>query len=162
MRRSNRDPSDFIVDGKCAVEVTRPGQSIIVGSDNHSKGEEQARRPLTDRIEKIIEQLGATREIEEGVGISIAGTTSPCGYQIAGQWPLKYRMLATLLKPCDDSVVAGMHARHTDFSKHAGEILGIPFLPLCLECGICLDLQEFSHSRQSSSCQMYRMEKGFP
>ena len=54
--------------------------------------------------------------------------------------------LAPLLAPYDSNVVASLHARHFDFSKHAGEISGIRFPHLCLKCGICLDLEEFSHA----------------
>ena len=53
--------------------------------------------------------------------------------------------LAPLLKPYDDTVVFSMHSRHVDYEKHAGEISGLGFPHLCLECGVCLELAEFSY-----------------
>lgn len=57
IRRPCDDPPDFVVDG-CAVEVTRLNQRIVVGNDKQSIGEEEARKPLEDRIRKILDQLG--------------------------------------------------------------------------------------------------------
>ena len=146
IRRPNSDPPDFVVNGQFAVEVTRLSQRIIVGAEKHSKGEEQARKPLTDQIEKTIEQLGPPGN--EGMSWIIN-----CEYDFSVPLPNRKIVttqisaaLAPLLVPYDDSVVAGMHARYADFSKHTREILGIKFPHLCLECGICLDLKEFPHA----------------
>ena len=38
-----------------------------------------------------------------------------------------------------------MHSRHFDYDKHAGETSHLSFPHLCLDCGICLELVEFSH-----------------
>ena len=146
IQRSISDPPDFHVDGNIAVEVTRLSQEITAGPDTCSKAEEQARIPLTNQIEKVIKQLGPPGN--EGKSWIIN-----CEYDFSVPLP-KSRIvsaqisdaLAPLLKPYDPSVVAGMHARHFDFRKHAGEVSGIRFPHLCLECGICLDLEEFSHT----------------
>ena len=140
------DPPDFVVNGKFAVEVTRLSQRIIVGADKHSMGEEQARIPLRDQIEKAIAQLGPPGN--KGMSWIIN-----CEYDFSLPLPNRKTVtaqisaaLAPLLGPYDDSVVARMHARHADFSKHTGEILGIKFPHLCLKCGICLDLKEFPYT----------------
>ena len=139
------DPPDFVVGGTLAVEVTRLSQRMTVGTDNRSKGEEEARKPLTDQIAKTIEQLGPPGN--EGRSWVI-----DCEYDFSV--PLPNRKIVTaqisaalelLFKPYDDNVVAGMHSRYFDVDKHAGESYLMGFPHLCLECGICLDLGEFSH-----------------
>ena len=146
IRRPSSDPPDFVVAGKFAVEVTRLSQEIIVGADMHSRAEEQARIPLTNQIETTIEQLGPPGN--EGRSWIIN-----CEYDFSVPLPKPRKVsaqisdaLAPLLAPYDHKVVAGMHARHFDSKKHAGELAGIRFPHLCLECGICLDLEEFSHA----------------
>ena len=146
IRRPSSDPPDFVVDGKFAVEVTRLSQRIIVGADKHFSAEEQARIPLTKQIERIIGQLGPPGN--EGRSWIIN-----CEYDFSMPIPKPRKVsaqisdaLAPLLKPYDHRVVAGMHARHFDSKRHAREIAGISFPHLCLECGICLDLEEFSHA----------------
>ena len=145
IQKPDSDPPDFVVDGKLAVEVTRLNQRINGGSDNHSKGEEEARIPLTDHIKKTIEQLGSPGN--EGRSWNI-----DCEYDFSVPLPNCKTVttqisdaLEPLLKPYNDSVVKGMRARHFDSSRHAGESLGIASLHLCLKCGICLDLTEFSY-----------------
>ena len=146
IRRPSSDPPDFVVDGRLAVEVTRLSQEIIVGAGMRSRAEEQARIPLTIQIETTIEQLGPPGN--EGRSWIIN-----CEYDFSVPLPKPRKVsaqisdaLAPLLAPYDHKVVAGMRARHFDSNRHAGEIAGIRFPHLCLECGICLDLEEFSHA----------------
>ena len=146
IRRPRNDPPDFVVDGVYAVEVTRLNQRIVIGDDGRSVGEEEARKPLTDQIAKTIEQLGPPGN--EGRSWVI-----DCEYDFSVPLPNRKivsaqmsDVLAPLLRPYDDNVVAGMHSRHFDFDKHAGEISWMRFPHLCLECGICLELGEFSHA----------------
>ena len=145
IRRPCSDPPDFVVDGVCAVEVTRLNQRIVVGDDKRSAGEEQARKPLTDCIAKAIGQLGPPGN--EGCSWVI-----DCEYDFAEPLPTSKSVtrqiseaLAPLLQPYDENVIAAMHSRHFDYDKHAGEISHLSFPHLCLDCGICLDLVEFSH-----------------
>lgn len=58
VQRLSDDPPDFVVNGNCAVEVTRLSQRIGGGAMK-SKAEEEARKPLEDQIAKVIERLGA-------------------------------------------------------------------------------------------------------
>ena len=58
IQRPCSDPPDFLVNSHCAVEVTRLNQRITVGDDKFSKGEEEARKPLTRSVEKAIAELG--------------------------------------------------------------------------------------------------------
>lgn len=146
IRRPSSDPPDFVVDGKFAVEVTRLSQEIVVGASKYSMAEERARIPLTNQIEKTFKQLGSPGN--EGWSWIIH-----CEYDFSVSLPNPKSVsdqlsdaLAPLLTPYDTSVVTDMHARHFDPSKHAGEISGIKFPHLCLACGICLDLKEFSHT----------------
>ena len=145
IRRPCSDPPDFVIDGNCAVEVTRLNQRIIVGDDKHTKGEEEARIPLKDHIETILQKLG--RSGNDGKSWVI-----DCEYDFS-QPRLKLKIvtkqmkkaLAPLLRPYDDSVICSMHSRHLDKSKHAGEISLLRYPHICLDCGICLELAEFSH-----------------
>ncbi len=147
IRKQCNNPPDFVVDGKLAVEVTRLNQRINGGSDNHSKGEEEVRIPLTDQIKKTIEQLGSPGN--EGRSWNI-----DCEYDFSVRLPNRRTVktqisdaLEPLLKPYDDSVIKGMWARHFDSSRHAEQSLDeIGYPHLCLECGICLDLTEVPHS----------------
>ena len=145
IQRPCSDPPDFIADGKFAVEVTRLNKRILVGADQHSKGEEQIWKPLRDQIKRTIEQLGSPGN--EGRSWIIN-----CEYDPSIPLPDRKTVsdqisdaLSPLLKPYDDNVVTDMHSRHLDFDKHADEIpcMGVPHL--CLKCGICLELSEFSH-----------------
>ena len=145
IRRPCSDPPDFVVDGKYAVEVTRLNQRIVVGDEEYSRGEEEARKPLTDCIAKVIGQLGPPGN--EGRSWVI-----DCEYDFAEPLPTPKSVtrqvseaLAPLLKPYDDTVISGMHSRYLDYGKHAGEISYLSFPHLCLDCGICLELVEFSH-----------------
>ena len=145
VRRPCSDPPDFVVDGVCAVEVTRLNQRIAIGDAGRSIGEEQARKPLADHIEKTIDQLGPPGNEERSWVID-------CEYDFSVPLPNRKIIsaqisdaLTPLLKPYDDNVVAGMHSRHFDFDKHAGDIIWMRFPHLCLKCGICLELGEFSH-----------------
>ena len=145
IRRPCSDPPDFVVGETIAVEVTRLSQRIIVGTDKYSKGVEEARKPLTDRIVKTVGQLGPPGN--EGRSWVI-----DCEYDFSEPLPNRKIVsaqvsdaLTPLLKPYDNNVVAGMHSRHFDFDKHAGEASCMGFPHLCLECGICLEIGEFSH-----------------
>ena len=145
IQRPSDDPPDFVVDGDYAVEVTRLNQRIVVGDDKHSKGEEQARIPLTDCIEKIICKLGPPgNEGRSWVIDCEHDFTEPLPHQNVVSAEIS-EALAPLLKPYDDSVISGMHSRHLDYSKHAGEISHLGYPHICLESGICLGLGEFSH-----------------
>lgn len=145
IRRPCSDPPDFVVGGTLAVEVTRLSQRTFVGTDKRSKGEEEARQPLTDQITKTIEQLGPPGN--EGRSWLI-----DCEYDFSVPLPTRKEVsaqisdaLTPLLKSYDHDVVDGMLSRHFDVGKHAGEIPWLRFPHLCLECGICLELEEFSH-----------------
>ena len=146
IRRPRNDPPDFVVDGVYAVEVTRLNQRIVIGNEGISRGEEEARIPLTDCIAKAIGKLGPPGN--EGYSWVI-----DCEYDFSEPLPTPKLVtrqiseaLAPLLQPYDESVVSSIHSRYFNHDKHAGEIsyLGIPHL--CLDCGICLELGEFSHS----------------
>ena len=146
IRRPCNDPPDFVVDGVCAVEVTRLNQRIVIGDDTRSVGEEEARKPLTDCIERVIGQLGPPGN--EGCSWVI-----DCEYDFAEPLPTRRRVtrqiseaLAPLLKPYDWTVISGMHSKYFDHGKHGGEIPHLGFPHLCMECGICLELAEFSHA----------------
>ena len=145
IRRPCSDPPDFVIDSDYAVEVTRLNQRIPVGDDKHSRGEEEARKPLRDHLEEILGELGPPGNEGRSWGID-------CEYDFTDPLPSRKivtaqisEALAPLLKPYDDSVISGMHSRHLDYSKHAGEISYLEFPHLCLGCGICLELGESSH-----------------
>ena len=123
IRRPCSDPPDFVIDGNCAVEVTRLNQRRIVGDDKHTKGEEEERIPLTDQLKTILRNLG--RPGNDGISWVI-----DCEYDFSEPRPKPKivtdqisEALAPLLRPYDDSVICSMHSRHLDKSKHAGEIL---------------------------------------
>ena len=146
IRRPSDDPPDFVVDGHYAVEVTRLNQRIVVGDNKRSKGEEQARIPLTNCIEEIVCKLGPPGN--EGRSWVI-----DCEYDFSEPLPHQNvvtaqisEALAPLLKLYDDRVISGIHSRHLDYSKHADELEYLNYPHLCLPCGICLELGEFSHS----------------
>ena len=145
IRQPCSDPPDFVVDGDCAVEVTRLNQRIVVGDDKRSKGEEEARKPLADHLENLFEKLGPS-------GNQGRSWVIDCEYDFTEPLPHPTvvaaqisKALAPLLIPYDDSVISGMHSRHLDYSKHAGEISYLMFPHICLDCGICLELVEFAH-----------------
>ena len=145
IRRPRSDPPDFLVDGDCAVEVTRLNQRIVVGNEPRSKGQEQAREPLTDHIEKVLGELGSP-------GNAGRSWVIDCEYDFTEPLPNRKivtaqisEALAPLLKPYDDNVISSIHSRHLDYGKHAGEISHWGFPHLCLECGICLEFAEFSY-----------------
>ncbi|MYA59940.1 MAG: hypothetical protein F4X40_05200 [Chloroflexi bacterium] len=145
IRRPHSDPPDFVVGGSLAAEVTRLSRRITVATEKHSKGEEEARKPLTDQIARTIEQLGPPGN--EGRSWVI-----DCEYDFSVPLPNRKVVsaqlsdaLSPLLRPYDFNVVAGMHSRHCDFDKHAEAISYLGFPHLCLACGICLDLTEFAH-----------------
>ena len=147
IRQPSADPPDFVVDGQYAVEVTRLNQRIVVGDEKSSKGEEQARIPLTDCMEKALRKLGPPGnegrswivDCEYDFGKPLAKTEGRYG-------PSTLEALAPLVEPYDFGVVSAMHARHFDYEKHGEEISLLGFPHLCLACAICLDLCEFSHS----------------
>ena len=145
IRRPCDDPPDFVVDGVYAVEVTRLNQRIVIADDGRSVGEEEARKPLTGLVEKIIGQLGPPGN--EGCSWVV-----DCEYDFAKPLPrpriVTHQVsdaLTPLLRPYNDSVIAGMHSKHFNHDKHAGETSHLQFPHLCLDCGICLELAELSH-----------------
>ena len=54
--------------------------------------------------------------------------------------------LKPLVEQISDEVVFCTHSRFIDYRKHAGDITYLRFPHICLPCGICLELCEFSHS----------------
>ena len=105
----------------------------------------EARIPLKDHIETILQNLG--RSGNDGISWVI-----DCEYDFSELSPKSKivtkqmkEALAPLLRPYDDSVICSMHSRHLDKSKHAGEISLLRYPHICLDCGICLELAEFSH-----------------
>ena len=145
VRRPRSDPPDFVVDGAYAVEVTRLNQRIAVGGSRRSRGEEEARKPLSENIRKVVGDLGSPGN---------EGRSWVLDFECDFSVPLPARKtvatqisdaLAPLLNPYDDTVVSSMHSEHLNFEKHAGELSCLEFPHLCLACGICLDLTEISH-----------------
>ena len=153
IRRPCSDPPDFVVDGVCAVEVTRLNQRIVIGDDKRSRGEEEARKRLTDCIENVIGQLGPPGN--EGCSWIVDFEYDLSNLKWLKSYSPKVKInskivanqiseaLASLLQPYDMNVVSDMHSRYFDYGKHAGEISYLGFPHLCLECGICLELGEF-------------------
>ena len=146
IRRPYDDPPDFVVDGVYAVEVTRLNQRIVIGDDSHSVGEEEARKPLTGLIEKIIGQLGPPGNEE-------CSWIIDCEYDFSEPLPTPKivtrqisEALAPLLRPYDESVISGIHSKYFNHDKHAGESFHLGFPHLCLDCGICLDMVKVSQS----------------
>ena len=144
IRRPCDDPPDFVVDG-CAVEVTRLNQRIVVGNDKQSIGEEEARKPLEDRIRKILDQLGPP-------GNDGCSWVVDCEYDFSKPLPIPKivtRQISEALKPLsqsyNESTVSGIHSKYFNCDKHAGEPFTMGFPHLCLDCGICLDLAEFNY-----------------
>ena len=146
IRRPRRDPPDFVVDGQCAVEVTRLSQRIVISSATNSISEEQAREPLRDRLEKALHGLGPP-------GNEGRSWTVNCTYDLETPLPKPKavsaqvkKALSPLVKPYDYEVVYDVHSRHRDYRKHAGEPYCLGFPHICLKCGICLDLWEVADS----------------
>ena len=117
IRRPSVGPPDFVVDGQYAVEVTRLNQRIVVGDEKRSKGEEQARIPLTDCMEKVVRKLGPPGN--EGRSWIV-----DCEYDFGESLPSRRivsaqvsEALAPLLEPYDDGVVSTMHTRCQRRSK---------------------------------------------
>ena len=144
VKRPADDPPDFIVDGVYGVEVTRLNQRVIVGNAEHSKGEEEQRKPLTNCINRIIGNLGPPGN--EGCSWVI-----DCEYDYSRKLPhcnIVTReiseALKPLLKPYDVSVISDMHSKNFNYGKHAAEISHLGFPHICLECGLCLELSEIS------------------
>ena len=145
IQRPCSDPPDFVVDGDCAVEVTRLNQRVIVGNDGQSIGKEEAREPLAGLIEKIVGQLGPP-------GNDGCSWVIDCEYDFSEPLPRPKvvtrqisKALAPLLRPYDEMVISSMHSKYLDYDKHAGETSHLWFPHLCLDCGICLELAEISH-----------------
>ena len=145
IRRPYSDPPDFVINGNCAVEVTRLNQRITVGNGRGSKGEEEAREPLRKHVEKILGDLPQP-------GNDGRGWVIDCEYDFSEPLPKPEivtrqmkNALAPLLRPYDDSVICSMHSRHLDKSKHAGEISLLRYPHICLDCGICLELAQSSY-----------------
>ena len=118
-------------------------------------GEEQARKPLTDCIANAIGQLGTPGN--EGCSWIVDFEFDFSNPRWLRSYSPKIKInsrivanqiseaLGPLFQPYDMSVVSAMHSRYFDYNKHAGEISHMSFPHLCLDCGICLDLVEFSH-----------------
>ena len=146
IRRPYDDPPDFVVDGVYAVEVTRLNQRKVIGDDSQSVGEEEARKPLTGLIEKIIGQLGPPGNEE-------CSWIIDCEYDFSEPLPTPKivtrqisEALTPLLRPYDESVTSGIHSKYFNHDKHVGELSHLGFPHLCLDSGICLELAEISHS----------------
>lgn len=153
IRRPDDDPPDFVVDGSFAVEVMRLNQRIKVGGGRSTVGEEERRLPLTHSIEKVLNKLGVP-------GNKGKSWIIDCEYNFKKPRPkasiVESQMmeaLEPLLKPYDDTVVSRIHSRYFDCERHAGETGYLGFPHLCLECGICLVLREFSHGPSSFCLQ---------
>lgn len=139
------DPPDLLVDGHWAVEVTRLNQRLRAGDGKRSKGEEETRIPLTRCLEEVIRRLGPPGN--EGNSWVI---DCECDFKeplprrktVAAQ---VLEALAPLSRPYSDRTVSAIHRRYMNYGRHSGETSCLGFPHLCLECGICLDLGEFSH-----------------
>ena len=144
IQRPASDPPDFVVDGKYAVEVTRLGQRIMVGNDIDSKDEKQIRKPLTLLIKKVLAELGPPGNKGRSWAID-------CEYDFTQNWPDKKivtdeisKVLEPLLQPYDDSVISSMCSKYRGHRKHVGEGTDLRYISLLLECGIRLELLEFT------------------
>lgn len=142
------DPPDFVVAGQYAVEVTRLNPIITVGDDDKRiKSESEARIPLANFIKETLAKLGSPGNTGRCWGIN-------CEYDFTKPLPTKKtvrsqvsEVLKPLLAPYNVSVISSMHKRYFDHDKHSGdELCCLGFPHLCLECGICLELTEFSYS----------------
>ena len=148
VRRPYCDPPDFVVENRYAVEVTRLTQRITVGDDKHTQSEYEISKPLTDCIREVLGELGPPGNRGKSWVID-------CEYDFSKPLP-KPRIvrsqitaaLKPLLKPYDKSILASIFSRHLDYDKHAGEAYLLERPHLCLDCGICLSLGEFSCSRR--------------
>ena len=150
-RQQPNDPPDFVIEGHCAVEVMRLNQIITLGNGDTIKSEYGAWKPLKDCIEEVLAELGSPGNTGKSWNID-------CEYDLTNPrpdptkpWPRKKiihsqisEVFKPLLAPYDDRVLSSMHTRHFDYDKHAMDEISFPHL--CLECGICLELTEFSHS----------------
>ena len=153
IRRPSDDPPDFVVDGCYAVEVTRLNHRISVGGGAYTVGEEEIRLPLIHSIEKALSKLGVP-------GNKGKSWVIDCEYDFKKPRPDSsivgsqiMEALKPLLKPYDDTVVSRIHSRYFDYERHADEICYLESPHLCLECGLCLSLQEFSHGPSSFCLQ---------
>ena len=160
IRRPCSDPPDFLVDGDCAVEVTRLNQRIVVGDEPRSKGQEQAREPLTDHLGKVLGELGSP-------GNAGRSWVIDCEYDFTEPLPNRKivtaqvsEALAPLLKPYDDNVISSIHSRHLDYGKHAGEISPFGNFRISAWSMVsALNLQNFRMILQRSFYRMSRMGK---
>ncbi len=142
--RPPSDPPDFVVDGRFAVEVTRMSQQIHIENANTSKGEEEARIPLTDCLERVLRNVGSPgNEGRSWVVNCTYDLTAPLPRPNAISAQVK-ESLGPLLNAYDEKVVFDVHSRNRDYRRHAGEGFCAGFPHICLACGICLDLWEFS------------------
>ncbi len=138
------DPPDFVVGGHCAVEVMRLNRIITPGNGGPTKSEYGARKPLRDYINETLAKLAPPGNAGKSWNID-------CEYDLTKPWPKKQmvhsqisKALKPLMAPYNYSVLSSMFARHFDHDKHAVDEISFPHL--CLECGICLALTEFSYS----------------
>ena len=149
VRRPRCDPPDFVVENRYAVEVTRLHQRITVGDDDDTQAEYERRKPLTDCIENVLTELGDPGN--EGKSWVI-----DCEYDFTKPLPRTTtvrsqisEVLKPLLKPYDESMLSSISSTHLDYDKHAGEAHLLERIHLCLDCGICLSLGEFSYSPEN-------------
>ncbi len=159
IRRPCSDPPDFIVDGTCAVEVTRLSQKVASVQGERARSEEEFRIPLTHAIERIIGKLDPPANNGSSWIVDFEYDWSNTKWLKARSPKVKVNSkiisdqmseaLAPLLQPYNMNVIADMHSKHCDWDKHAGEHAYLEFPHLCLECGICLELFEISHDPAS-------------
>ena len=144
--RNPNDPPDFVLHGGCAVEVTRLNERILVENEEQSKGEEEARTPLTETIESVV------REIELSEVDSYSWDVT-CEYSFRKALPKEKvvelevgEALALLSIPFSKSI----YQRHIDSMKHGigsfctvdGSHVHIRFV---LNCGIRLHILGFPY-----------------
>ena len=119
----DRDPPDFVVDGKYAVEVRR--MNPIIEIDGQKKGEEELRIRLFDAVKRILDSFGPS---VKGRGFSIS-----CEYDYPGlplpQSKVLEQQIKKVLQPFRDEVLK------------SDQIPSLLPSELELECGVCLDLQ---------------------
>lgn len=152
------DPPDFVVNGECAVEVTRLNQRIVVPDQKESVAEEEVSIRLTHCIENVIDRLGPPGIKGRSWIVDVEYDLSNPGWLISGSSKVKIsskvvakqisEALTQLTRPYDSNVISGLHAKYLDHDRHAGEISHLGFPHLCLECGLCLELAEFSHASE--------------
>lgn len=124
IERPRRDPPDFVVDGKYAVEVRR--MNLLVEMDGKIKGEEELQEPLFKAVKRVLDSFGPP---VDGSGFYVHGDYDYSRLSLPRTKVLALE-IKEALQPLRDEVLK------------PDPILSLaPRGPLELECGICLHLR---------------------